>query len=294
MAADLVHYHHPDDDQFSLDFVNPDPDAIEKRLESYDDATETRVRNYDLNEEVHVIYVKTNDVADAEEIEYDFDRAFAEMDPDTRVIVRDFLGMFKIVRDEQSETRSDSLDAYKEINVEQVPLALDRIEWRGTVSEVGARLASNLILCHALPNANHRTAFSMFERYVDATTNRTYELPSMVTDDEKWQAWVDTYIVDSKRVLTVRRNVGLFRYLSRFGCSTVRRKNNIDIPLSDFDLDLHPHEALSKYARMHERRTSRFAEKILTRTSESHLAEQSGLTKAEFADAIREEIQSRR
>lgn len=294
MTADLVHYHHPDDEQFSLDFVNPDRGKIDDRLESYDEVTETRVRSYDLDEKVYVIYAKTNEVEDTENVEYDFDAAFAEMDPDTRVIVRYLLGMFRTIRDEQSELESSTLDAYKDIDIGRVPVALNRVGWSGAISETGAELASNLILCHALPNANHRTAFSMFEGYINAATGPAYELPAMVTDDDEWQAWVDDFMVDSKRLLTVRRNVGLFRHLAQFGCNIVRRKGRIDIPLAEFDLDLYPHEAQSKYAQVHGKRTADFAGKLLTRTNDSHLSDALGISKAEFADAIRREIQSRR
>lgn len=293
MTQNLVHYHHPNDDQFSLDFVNPDRDVIDDCLDSYDDTTETYVRSYDLDEEVYVIYAKTNEVDDTENVEYDFDAAFAKMDPDTRVIVRYLLGMFRTIRDEQSERGSSTLDAYKDIDVGRVPAALNRVEWSGTISEIGAELVSNLILCHALPNANHRTAFSMFEGYVNAVTGPAYELPAMVTDDE-WQAWVDDFMVDSKRLLTVRRNVGPFRHLAQFGCDVVRRKGGIDISLAEFDLDLYPHEAQSKYARIHEQRTADFTEKLFTRTNDGHLSNTLGISKVEFADSIRREIQSRR
>lgn len=293
MTDTPVHYHHPDDTQFSLDFVNPNREAIEDRLGSYDRKTETRVRSCNLDETVYVIYAKTNEVDDAENIEYDFDAAFAEMDPDTRVIVRYFLGMYRAIRDERRK-ESTLLEAYKEIDVERVPAALERVDWSGTAARVGAQLTSNLVLCHPLPNANHRTAFSMFEGYVDAVMDSIYELPSLVTDDSRWQTWVDDFIVDSKRLLTVRRNVGLFRHLAEFGCNTVRRKGGIDIPLVEFDLDLYRHEAYSRYAREHERRTLAFVEKLLTRTNDGRLAEKPGTDKEEFANAIRREIQSRR
>ncbi|WP_115863098.1 hypothetical protein [Halorussus litoreus] len=294
MTGNPVYYYHPDDDQFSLDFVNPDREKIDDRLDSYEKATETRVRSYDLDETVYGIYAKTNDVDDAGEIEYGFDAAFAKMTPDTRVIVRNFLGIFRTIRDGQSETEADSLDAYKEIDIERVPDALDRVHWSGTASQVGAQLASNLVLCHALPNANHRTALSMYESYVNAVTGPTYELPSLVTDDETWHAWVDDFVVDPKRLLTVRRNVGLFGHLSQFGCDVVRRKGDVDVPLAEFELDLYPHEALSKYARIHEQRTSAFVERLRSRTNDERLTGTSGIDRGEFADAIRREIQSRR
>lgn len=105
MTADLVHDHHPDDDQLSMHFVNPDWKIIENRLETYGEATETRVRSYDLDEEVYVIYAKTNEVDDTEKIEYDLESAFAEMDSDTRVVVRYLLDVFEGIQ-EKSVTKN--------------------------------------------------------------------------------------------------------------------------------------------------------------------------------------------
>ncbi|WP_135824737.1 hypothetical protein [Halorussus ruber] len=290
MAADLVHYHHPEDHQFSLGFVNPDTDAIEKRLDSYEDATETRVRTYNPDEEVYVIYTKTNEVADTEEIEYDFDRAFAEMGPDTRVIVRYLLDLFDSIQKTKREEESVPLGAYKSIEISRIPAALERVDWSRTVPEVGGQLASNVILWHALPNANHRTAFGMFEGYANASSDSSFRLPSLITDSYEWQTLVDGFVVDSKRLLTVRRNVAPFRYLAELGCRTVRRKGGIEIPLCEYDLELHTSEALSEYASRHEQRTVQFAATILKKTGNARLTSESGLTKSEFAGRVRQKI----
>lgn len=287
MSSNVVYYHLSDDDQFSLEFVNPDRAVIDERLGKYDEATETRVRSYDLDGTVHVIYTKTNEATEAEEVEYEFKEAFAEMDPDTRVIVRYILEMFETIQKQKYAEEGVPLDAYKDVEIERIPDALEHVNWTETVPEVGGQLASNLILCHALPNANHRTSFSVFEGYVKAAAGPSFELPSMVTDDFEWEAWVDDYIVRSKRLLTVRRNVGPFRYLSEYGCETIRRKGGIDVSLSEYDLDLHSHEALTRYARQHERQTSEFAGRLLARTNNVDLTTKAGIDKSEFADYIR-------
>lgn len=290
MTTNLVHYHHPDDDQFSLSFVNTDRGQIDEKLNRYDSEIETRVHSYDLNEEVYVIYTKTNKVTDTDAVQYGFDTAFAEMSPDTRVIVRYFLDVFDSIREKNRGEESVPLDAYKSVDIEQVPDALKQVDWSGTIPQVGGQLASNLVLCHALPNANHRTSFSMFEGYVKATAGPKFELPSMTTDDYEWQTWVDDFIVDSKRLLTVRRNVGQFRYLSNFGCRTVRRNGGINISLDEYDLEMRTHEALSEYATRHEQRTVTFAEKLLKKTDDNRLVEEIGLTRSEFAEYIRQKI----
>lgn len=286
MTSDLVDYHHPDDDQFSLDFVNPDRDEIQDRLEGYDNTIETRVRSYDLDDKIHVIYVKTNDVDEAENVQYDFDEAFTKMDSEMRIIVRETLEVFKRIQERKHDQEGVPLDAYKGIEIDRIPDALEQVNWSLTVPETGGRIASNLVLGHALPNANHRTAFGMLETYLKAVDS-SFRLPSMVTDGYDWQQWVDEYIVDSKRILTVRRNIGRFRYLRSHGCETIRRKGGIEIPLSNFDLDMTKHESLVNYAKKHERRTTAFVETILQKMNHGELIEESAIEKAEFAEHVR-------
>lgn len=287
MTGDLVYYHHPDDDQFSLDFVNPDRQKINEQLNTYDDERETRVRSYDLDKEVYAIYVMTNEVATTENIQYTFDDAFTEMDLDTRVIVRETLEVFKRIQERKHDEEGVPLDAYKGIGIGRIPDALEQVNWSATVPETGGQLASNLVLCHALPNANHRTAFGMLETYLKAVDS-SFDLPSMVTDDYDWQTWVDEYIVDSKRLLTVRRNVGRFRYLQSHGCETIRRKGGIDIGISEYDLDMRKHEALTHYARKHERRTTAFVETVLQRMNRSDLIDEASVGKTCFAEYLRQ------
>lgn len=287
MSSDLVYYHHPDDDQFSLDFVNPDRKAIDDRLESYDDGIETRVQSYDLDEEVYVVYTRTNEVDDTANTQYDFDAVFAEMDPDTRVIVREILEVFTGIREQKQDEEGVSPDAYKDTELGRLSDALDRVDWSETLPETAGQLASNLILCHALPNANHRTAFGVLEGYLEVVDS-SFELPSMVTDDYEWQTWVDDHIVDSKQLLTVRRNVGPFEYLVEYGCSIIRRKGDIDIPLADYDLEMHQNEAFTEYAHLHEERTTAFVETILRETDSEGLMVKSSVEKETFAERLRE------
>ena len=50
---------------------------------------------------------------------------------------------------------------------------------------------SNLILCHSLLNGNHRTGIATLRTHVN---------------DDTWGEWVDSYIVDPKRIIAVCRN----------------------------------------------------------------------------------------
>lgn len=62
-------------------------------------------------------------------------------------------------------------------------------------------------------------------------------VPELATAHYDWQSWVDPYIVESKRLLTVRRNVRPFHLLQGWGCETILRKGGIEITLAEYDLD---------------------------------------------------------
>ena len=63
------------------------------------------------------------------------------------------------------ERARESVEAYKNIDVDVLPDVLDRTSWEGSATDVAGRLASNLVLKHALPNANHRTAVALIRLY---------------------------------------------------------------------------------------------------------------------------------
>ena len=94
--------------------------------------------------------------------------------------------------------------------------------------------------------------------------------------------WVDPYIVDSKRLLTVRRNNIRFKQLEELGVDTVERKDGIQIRLAEFELDMHWREALSEYARRHETHCREFARAVIERAERAELLDQQGPTKQEF------------
>lgn len=282
MPSNLVYYHLPEDDQFSLDFVNPDRELVDERLSQYGESTTTCVETYDLGEPFFAIYTRTDAADSVEDIRYGLDQMFAEMDETNRVIVREFLEMFEGVLEQKYDEEGVPLDAYKDTELERIPDALEHVDWAREISETGGLLLSNLILCHALPNANHRTSFVMLETYLNASY-APFNFPSLVTGGYDWQEWVDEYIVESKRLLTIRRNVSVFRYLQHFGCEIVRRKGGIDIRLSDYDLALSGNEALVEYASRHERLSVEFVEELLDQAGYSELLEERGPGKSRFA-----------
>jgi hypothetical protein len=287
MSDASVCYHHPDDEQFSLDYVADSRQTLDERLESYDESVETAVETHELDETVFAVYVRSGPIGTVDNLDYDLLDAFRTIEEPTRTIVSAYLDVFEGVAEQKRLEEGVPLDAYKPLEIEAVPDALERIDWGGPVERVGGELVSNLILRHALPNANHRTAFGLLELYLKSADSE-FEMPSMATDDYEWLSWVDPFIVDSKRLTTVRRNVGLFRYLQQVGCTTVERKGGVEIELSQYDFNLRYREALTVYAERHKERSSSFVETLLKQTGRGGLVGQSSNTKETFADWLRE------
>ena len=144
---------------------------------------------------------------------------------------------------------------------------------------------SSLILAHPLPNANHRTSIVFAEWYLESADS-SFSLPQLATETYDWQEWVDPYIVESTRLLTVRRNTTPFRLLDEWGCEIVLRKGGIEIELSEYDLELPQSEALSTYAAHHTDLCTEFMIESVTRAGASHLRFENGLGKQGFLEHL--------
>jgi hypothetical protein len=112
---------------------------------------------------------------------------------------------------------------------------------------------------------------------------------SVETDPESydWREWVNEYINESKRLLTVRRKNVLFKHLYSFGARTLERKHAVEIDLTEYELDMYPSEAKIVYAEKHEDLWVTFVEEAVNRAGYPELKDTSGLSKAEFAEKIR-------
>lgn len=287
MSDASVYYHHPDDEQLSLDYIADSQETLDERLDSYDDSAETVVETYELDETVFAVYVHSGPIGTVDDLNYGLSDAFRRIEEPTRTIVSAYLDVFEGVAEQKKEEEGVPLDAYKPLEIEAVPDALARVDWDSPIPRVGGELISNFILRHALPNANHRTAFGLLELYLKSA-DPSFEMPSMATGDYEWLSWVDPFIVDSKRLTTVRRNVGLFRYLQQAGCTVVERKGGVEIDLSQYDFGVHYREALTVYAEKHEERSASFVETLLKQAGSGELVGQDSITKQTFADWLRE------
>ena len=289
MGSRVVYYHHPLDKRFSMGYVDHDTTRFSERYNSYNLGTVKAIVYPIGDTEVYCLYTQTGSFGTADDLEIseaEITVALDEMRPEReRPIAIGLLGAWEGVREEERAT-GDGLEIYKPLEIERVPEALNEVKWEGTATDVAGRLMSNLILKHVLPNANHRCSISMLQFYLDVCVfgrEVEYEGPRLHTADNEWREWVDPYITQSKRILTVRRNNVRFKQLLEYGCKTVVRKGDIEITLADWELDMPYRDAWTHYAQKHERLCIRFAEEIAERAGVPELSNRPGLSQSEFA-----------
>jgi hypothetical protein len=104
--------------------------------------------------------------------------------------------------------------------------------------------------------------------------------------DETWQTWAEPYIVESKRLVTVRRNVARFERLESLNVTAVVRKDGIRIDLADFELDVHWREGLSEYATRHEERTRAFVRSIIRQSGRRDLLDREDPAQQDFLEYL--------
>gem|GEM_PF-514348 len=285
-----VYYHHPGDKQFSLDFAHPDPAQIISQIVDYDDDVAVKAEHYEIGEPFYAIYTSRVGGEPVREIDFDLTASLAEMSDDNSTIVVRLLEIYRALITQNEAEEGVPVKAYKNIDIDALPDLLDQTLWDGSATDVAGRLASNLILKHPLPNANHRTAVALIQFYL-RRLNPDFSLPetSVEVDPESydWREWVNEYIIESKRLLTVRRKNVLFKHLYTFGVRTVERKHAIEIDLTAYELDMYPTEAKTIYANKHEDLWIEFVDEAVERAGYPELKEAQGLSKEEFAEKIR-------
>lgn len=279
----LVHYHHPRDETFSLTYCAASPGELrDPRREAEDD---TKLVGYPFETPVYVLYEGAESVETASDVEYDpgwLEDRLSELDRATQIVA---FRLVELLEAAVTAHDADEFRLYKEFEPEQIRRALEDVSWDASLPAVAGELMSNLVLRHALPNANHRTSIALLQLCIECV-EPSFEMPSTHADDEAWTAWVDPYVAESKRLLTVRRNNVRFERLERLGVDLVERKGGVRIRLSDYDLDMHWHEARSAYAERHEDLCVSFATEILERSGKPELEERNGPTKEQFVEYL--------
>lgn len=280
----VVHYHHPENATLSIAFVNPDPEVVEDEESTYPEQT-TAIRRYNLDQPVHVLYTGTTAPETTQLVDPSHDSVLGKMNEANRTITIRVLRALSSLVSERKSPAGGAFRSYKSLELDGITTALDRTNWDGSVTEVGGRLLSNLLFRHPLPNGNHRVSLTLLERYVAA-----HETDSDIGDTAEldWKNWVNEYVRQSKRLLTVGRNAARFFYLESFGCDRVERKGGIEIVLAEYELFADVEQSLDHYARRHRQLCVELAETLVGRLNRPGLSEQTGLSKTAFARQLRE------
>jgi prophage maintenance system killer protein len=277
--SERVYYHYNGDSQYSLAYVTQDRDEISV---SERDAI---IEHYDLDEEFFVLYTNHGASGTVEDLDDEFEDVLDEMSPQDRLITVRLLQIFEEITEEKKLEEEEKLEIYKQIELGRIPDAIERIDWNGTAVDVAGQLMSTLILKHPLPNANHRTSISMAQWYLESLETG-FSFPEFATEEYDWKSWVNEYITESKRLLTVRRNTTAFSLLAEWGCDTVVRKNGTEIVLAEYDLDLSRSQAYEYYGNKHTELCTKFLIESVTRAGHDELVSTEGTRKAEFVSFL--------
>ena len=275
----VVYYHHPTAENFSLAQSSASPRELARRSRSAD--APTKLLGYPFDTPVYVRYVGDSQLRTVTETEFDRGRLTAEiaaLPEPARVVAFRLVELFQAA---VAETDTEQFKLYKQFDPEGVRDVLDRVSWGAALPRVAGELLSNLILRHALPNANHRAGIGMAQACIEAV-DPAFQMPRTHRDDQNWRDWVDRYIVESKRLVTTRRNNLYFESLKNLGVDAVERKEGTQIILSEYELDTAPSTAQEKYARGHERLCRRFVRRVLEKADRTDLCETSSLSLEQF------------
>ena len=288
MEPDAAYYHHPTNKQYSMEYVGQDYSDF---LERYRHKNDPKALIQEFDEEVFLLYTNTSSSGTTDNLDSSrLEREIDQMNASDQAFALRLLKMFNVTDQEtRDEDGEDILEIYKDLEIGRVSEVTDEIDWEGTVPEVAGRVMSNLILKHCLPNANHRTAITMMQEYL-VSAGLTYDLPETNTDELDWETWVNPYIIDSKRILTVRRNNVRFKSLQEVGCEYVLRKGGILIDLSQYELDMHYRYAWEYYAKTHENLCIDFAGEVIKRAEQPEMLTKEAPQKGKFIEHLLREV----
>ncbi|WP_255291408.1 hypothetical protein [Natrinema sp. CBA1119] len=91
----LVHYHHSDDEQYSLTYVTLDRGEI--------DPDDGKVEPYQLEETVHVLYTNSGVSGTVDDITEDFEAVLDETDESDRFVTMQILQTFQSVLEKREK-----------------------------------------------------------------------------------------------------------------------------------------------------------------------------------------------
>lgn len=286
----VLQLHHPADNRFVLRFICDDrQDRSEKAAQlPRDSGIETATIDESVGgETIFLLYTRTLFDADLPEFETDedavewIDKIFSEGD---RQILFAVLDIFDGILAEKEE-QDVGISTYKKMDLEKIPDALNRVEWRQLVPDVGAELLSYFILAHPMPNTNHRTGIGLLDRYL-TSYDEEFTMPD-TGEEGQWYQWTREFIYDSKRILTLRNQLPLLKWAQLYGYERAERKEGIQIDLTAIDLDRDGYR--SYYTDRHFDRAHGFVETTLKEADATHLLRKTDDGKRAFVDRLRGE-----
>ncbi|EMA43469.1 hypothetical protein C448_09777 [Halococcus morrhuae DSM 1307] len=279
----VVHYHHPEAENFSLKYSSASSADLVSRRKELDGAT--KLIGYPFDSPVYVLYESETETEAARDMDFDeewLSDRIVELPHDGQVVA---FRLVELLEAAVNVREADEFRLYKEFEPQKIEQALEHVSWGSPLPEVAGELMSNLILRHSLPNANHRTGIAMLQFCIESV-DPDFAMPRTHLDDETWQEWVDPYIVDSKRLITVRRNNVRFQHLEELDVDLVERKDGIQIRLAEFDLDMHWRDAHATYAERHEEHCTEFARAVFERAAKEEFIDHSGPSKQGFIEYL--------
>lgn len=253
----------------SLRYITPSQDRAQGVVSDLERRTpegvqiETEVQRHEYNRNVYAVYAAQSH---PEELPDGWERSLTR---DDIVLADSVLNTFRGVQAEWAE-RGEPLNYYKKPEPRRISEAFDQVEWRQDVPLVGGELMSSLILKHALPNANHRTAIAYLRTYLQSVTETPEaEFEHAGNYEGDWHEWARNHVYESKRLLTLRRKTDLLRHAKKAGVETIQRKSGIEIDLSAHDFENGDVKALAEQG--HRNRCIQFVVDLLERSGHTEL-----------------------
>lgn len=108
-------------------------------------------------------------------------------------------------------------------------------------------------------------------------------MPETNVGDE-WSDWANEFIVDSKKLLTVRRNARRFQHLAERGATILERKGGVEIHLDNYELTAE--DPWNHFRQRHESRSSDFVRRYIKRAEAGELLKETDDGKRAFADRL--------
>lgn len=285
MTGQVLPYHIEQGDLIlSLRFVNTSREKAESVVDDFETdrsdrvRVETRIEEFSFEDPLYAVYA-------AKSYPKQFPDNWAEeLPPDETVLVDSVINTFRGVKNEW-ENRGESLKYYKKPEPTRISEAFDQVEWRQDVPVVGGELMSRLVLKHALPNANHRTAVAYLRTYLQSVTNDpTAEFTDAGNYKGDWHDWAREHVYESKRLLMLRRKADLLKYASSFGVETVRRKSGVEVDLTAQEFENQNVPEVAEEG--HRNRCIQFAVDLIERSGHEELRSVKDDGKRAFVDRL--------